>query len=398
MIELNIDGLPGPSHHYAGLAHGNMASTENAGAVSNPRGALLQGIAKMRLMLSLGVPQAVLPPHPRPVVKFLQDSGVVGKNIRELITNAPDKWLAVAYSSSAMWSANAATIVPSADAKDGRLHVTPANLTSNIHRALEAEISAANLKVLLPFATHHAPLAHAFPDEGAANHMRLTDGAHSLHLFVYGAPGKKFSARQSQGAAEQLAALVKTPAMVVEQSTAAIDAGVFHNDVIATSHANFLCYHEAAYAAPLQVPEWVSARRVTDAELTLAEAVATYFFNSQIVTAADGTHHFIAPKECEEHPRVRALLQTMPVSKVHFVDLKQSMKNGGGPACLRLRVPLTAQELAQVPQITTTTLDALEAFANTHYRDTLTFADLREPPFVNECYEATRTLYDLLNA
>ena len=46
--EINFDGLVGPSHNYAGLSPGNLASARNAGAISYPRAAALQGIEKMR--------------------------------------------------------------------------------------------------------------------------------------------------------------------------------------------------------------------------------------------------------------------------------------------------------------------------------------------------------------
>ena len=115
------------------------------------------------------------------------------------------------------------------------------------------------------------------------------------------------------------------------------------------------------------------------------------------MTAADGSIHWIAPVECAESLKASALLQSFPVSKIHVVDLKQSMRNGGGPACLRLRVPLTQAELAQVPLVDSARLDALETLANTHYRDRLTFADLRDPKFMAECVHVTRMVYDALN-
>ena len=52
--EINFDGIIGPSHNYAGLSYGNLAATRNAGHVSHPRAAALQGIAKMRANLDQG--------------------------------------------------------------------------------------------------------------------------------------------------------------------------------------------------------------------------------------------------------------------------------------------------------------------------------------------------------
>jgi len=63
-LELQLDGLVGPTHHFGGLSVGNLASMRHAGWQSRPRQAALQGLAKMRQVLALGVPQAVLPPSP----------------------------------------------------------------------------------------------------------------------------------------------------------------------------------------------------------------------------------------------------------------------------------------------------------------------------------------------
>ena len=48
--EFNFDGLVGPSHNYAGLSFGNVASFSNVKSASNPKQAALQGLAKMRAL------------------------------------------------------------------------------------------------------------------------------------------------------------------------------------------------------------------------------------------------------------------------------------------------------------------------------------------------------------
>ena len=73
--EINFDGIIGPSHNYAGLSLGNLASTRNAGQVSQPRAAALQGIDKMRANLALGLAQGIFVPHPRPNRDWLADAG-----------------------------------------------------------------------------------------------------------------------------------------------------------------------------------------------------------------------------------------------------------------------------------------------------------------------------------
>ncbi len=122
--EVNFDGLVGPTHNFGGLSAGNIKSLENAGRVSNPRAAALQGLAKMRLLMRLGVAQAVLPPHERPHIETLRRFGFCGSDA-EVLQRAfkADPTLVVnAASASAMWAANAATASPGADTPDGRLH------------------------------------------------------------------------------------------------------------------------------------------------------------------------------------------------------------------------------------------------------------------------------------
>src|SRR4029077_2346121 len=86
--------------------------------------------------------------------------------------------LVAAYSASAMWAANAATVSPSADTADGRVHFTPANLPTQLHRSIEPPVTSAVLRQIFPegeYFAHHDPLpaSEEFADEGAANHMRL---------------------------------------------------------------------------------------------------------------------------------------------------------------------------------------------------------------------------------
>src|SRR4029434_62735 len=86
--------------------------------------------------------------------------------------------LAICCSASSMWAANAATVSPSADAADGRVHLTPATLVAQAHRSLEPDTTSRLLSAIFRepscFAHHPAlQAAWAFGDEGAANHVRL---------------------------------------------------------------------------------------------------------------------------------------------------------------------------------------------------------------------------------
>ena len=197
-LEANFDGLVGPTHNYSGLAPGNLAATAHAMQPSNPRAAALQGLAKMQALADLGFAQGVLPPHERPNIAALRALGFTGDDaavIRRAGRQAPHL-LSACSSAAAMWVANAATVSPAADTRDGRVHFTPANLASSFHRALEAPATALILRAIFAdpahFAHHDAlPAAPQLGDEGAANHARLGGGyaEAGVELFVYGRDG-----------------------------------------------------------------------------------------------------------------------------------------------------------------------------------------------------------------
>lgn len=379
--EIQLDGLIGPTHFFGGLASGNVASALSAGRVSHPRAAALQGLRKMKAVHDAGIPQYVMPPHPRPALGLLKSIGFSGSAsvmMRDVLRFVPEL-LPVIYSSSAMWAANAATTCASTDAADRRVHITPANLISHAHRALEAPFTARLLKRIFPddTFTHHAPLPcnPLLADEGAANHMRITPKeGKPLHVFVYGTSSatsphaggistKRYLPRQQAQASYSVARLHQLAperTLFLQQHPDAIDAGVFHNDVIAASNDHLLIYHEQALVddapliAALQQSGEVVICKATARELSVAEAVKSYLFNSQILTRSDGSMLLLAPMECQQSADAKALIDRWvadpdhPVHAVQYIDINQSMSNGGGPACLRLRLWLTESEMKQV--------------------------------------------------
>ena len=93
------------------------------------------------------------------------------------------------------------------------------------------------------------------------------------------------------------------------------------------------------------------------------------------------------------------LAEDKTFDRVEFVDLRESMDNGGGPACLRLRVVLTPDELASVASgvfLTDELVTQLENWIDRHYRESLTAADLADPDLMKESYQALDELTDLL--
>ena len=344
--EINFDGIVGPTHNFAGLSLGNLAATRNAGAESFPRAAALQGIAKMRANLALGLHQGILLPHPRPNRRWLAalDTDPAG---------AGHLW-AAATSASAMWAANAATVSPAPDTADGRCHLSVANLVTMPHRSHEWPETLRQLRLAFadPAFAVHGPVPPPFGDEGAANHMRLCadHAAPGVEVFVYGESGGPFPARQHREASAAVARRHGVDALFVRQSPEAIAAGAFHNDVVAVANERVLFAHEQAFAEPTRFYADLRARlpeveiiEVPAAAVGLADAVASYLFNAQLVTLPDGGMALIVPTEAQANARVRSWLETLvagngPIRRLVPVDLRQSMANGGGPACLRLRV------------------------------------------------------------
>ncbi len=381
--DVNFDGIPGPTHNYSGLALGNLAAERNARLVANPREAALQGIAKARALAARGYAQAVLPPHERPDVAALRALGFSGRDGDIVVRAAREapQLLAACSSAAAMWVANAATVSPSADTADGRVHLTPANLVSQFHRSLEAATTTRVLRAIFADANHftvHEPLPAApqLGDEGAANFTRFASSAseRGIELFVYGrsafdaatpAP-QKYPARQTREASTALArrhGIDSAHSVFAQQLPAAIDAGVFHNDVIAVGHGTLLFCHQQAWVAQESVIAELGAKLgpafapiVVPADaVSLADAVATYLFNAQLLPRAEGGYLLVAPAECRENPRVAAYLDALiagggPITEILTFDLRQSMRNGGGPACLRLAVTLTAAGARRDPR------------------------------------------------
>ncbi|GAA0843808.1 N-succinylarginine dihydrolase [Marinobacter szutsaonensis] len=431
-VEANFDGLVGPTHNYAGLSWGNVASKSNVRSVSNPKEAALQGLAKMKRLADRGYVQGILPPHERPHLPTLRALGFTGSDgdiLKKAAAEAP-ALLAAVSSASPMWTANAATVSPSADTADHRVHFTPANLSAKFHRSIEHEVTGRALKAIFTdesyFAHHPAlPSVSHFGDEGAANHTRLCSGygEPGVELFVYGqiafnedAPAPvKYPARQTLEASQAIARLhgLRDRNLVfAQQNPAAIDAGVFHNDVIAVGNGNTLFYHELAFRDEDQVLADVRSRlsgaeleavRVSSAEVPLEDAVASYLFNSQLLNTPDGML-LAVPGECREIPSVSQYLDNLvasggPITSVEVFDVKQSMRNGGGPACLRLRVVLTDDELKAINRgviLTDQLYERLTTWVEAHYRDELSQEDLGDPMLLEEVRKALDELTGIL--
>ncbi len=432
--EANFDGLVGPTHNYAGLSLGNVASVNNARNHSSPKQAAKQGLQKMKALHDLGMVQGVIAPQERPDIYALRRLGFSGSDaqvIQQAAKQAPEILRAVC-SASSMWTANAATVSPSADTHDGKVHFTPANLTNKYHRSLEPETTGRILQAMFAeqqhFAHHqHLPDNDHFGDEGAANHTRLCSeyADKGVELFVYGRYAfdakqpspSRFPARQTLEASQAIArlhGLSDANTVFMQQNPQVIDQGVFHNDVIAVGNRNVLFYHEQAFlnktAGLQELQQKFGAEKplhfieVSDKQVSVADAISTYLFNTQLINLPSGEMVIIAPTECQEHAGVYRYLtelcqQNTPIKQVHYFDVKQSMQNGGGPACLRLRVVLTEQERQAVNpavMMNDTLFATLNNWVDKHYRDSLAEADLADPQLIIESRTALDELTQIL--
>jgi succinylarginine dihydrolase len=434
-FEVNFDGLVGPTHNYGGLSYGNVASQSNSQQGSNPREAALQGLAKMKALMDMGFVQGVLAPQERPDVQALRGLGFTGSDagVIEQAAREAMPLLVASCSASSMWVANAATISPSADTADGRVHFTAANLNCKFHRSLEHPTTSRVLSAMFAdqqrFAHHPAlPAVAQFGDEGAANHTRFCRdyGEPGVELFVYGrsafdprqpAP-RLYPARQTLEASQAVArlhGLGEAGVVFAQQNPAVIDQGVFHNDVIAVGNGQVLFHHQDAFLDTSSVLDELNRKLVARGgqlqaigvpreQVSVDDAVRSYLFNSQLLTRADGRMLLVVPEECRANPRVWSYLQALlaedgSIAGLQVFNLKQSMCNGGGPACLRLRVALNEQELAAVNPgviLTPALYGELTEWVDEHYRDRLVEADLADPQLLDECRSALDELTQIL--
>lgn len=430
--EVNFDGLIGPSHNYGGMSTGNLASTHNAGDISNPREAALQGLEKMRYLARAGLMQGVLPPLPRPNMDILVSAGFGGSDqqILEAASKSAPRLLKAAYSASSMWAANAATVSPSADTEDGRLHLSAANLSTMFHRSIEHPDTVATLFSIFEdpevFGVHEAlPMHASFSDEGAANHVRLCaeHGSEGVELFVYGRVQDemetRFPARQTRLASEGIArrhGINPLRSVFAKQSATAIEAGAFHNDVVCVGTRDTLFFHEHAFEDTSGVLDSLNRSAeglfemnpvmVPDADVPIEDAIKSYLFNSQLlVWPGEDRLVLLAPMEVQETPSTNAYCKSLvagngPIGRVEFIDVRQSMRNGGGPACLRLRVVMTEYELEKVHQpclINDSAIDTLAEIVSNTYRDRVVPSDLVDIEFARECWSAREQLLNALS-
>ncbi|NGX42309.1 MAG: N-succinylarginine dihydrolase [Chlamydiae bacterium] len=435
--DVNFNGLVGPTYNFSGLSQDNEASVANRNQPSNPKAAALQVLEMMKFLSDLGIRQAVLPPHERPHIPTFRALGFGGsdRTIPEKVYQEMPEILLLGSSASSMWAANVATITPSIDSIDHKVHITPTNMSRTVHRTIETEFTAKTLKLIFPstaYFTHHPalPFGKQFADEGSANqcHFCSKNNHTGIHLFVYGdtsrqpyPPREGISARQTLEASQTLARSHRlNPERIIfaQQSTAALEAGIFHNDLISVGTNNLFFFHERAFEDEAFIMDTLRDKvkehcdtdmyliKVPNEEISLRHAIQTYLFNSQLIKLPDGAFTLIAPAECQTFNSISRYLDNLtkdpeiPLRDIHYINIRESMRNGGGPACLRLPAILTQNEInAMHPNIflTERLYTRLINWIEKHFREHLEPKDLADPNLVDETQQALDELTKILD-
>jgi len=369
----------------------------------------LQGLAKMRANIESGLAQGILLPLDRPDSRWLADLGTD-------MAHASPALRANAMSASAMWAANAATVSPAPDTVDRRCHFTVANLVTMPHRSHEWPGTLAQLRLAFADKAHfavHGPVPPPFGDEGAANHMRLcpSHAEAGVEVFVYGRSGGPFPARQHFEASAAVArrhGLAPERTILAEQSETAIAAGAFHNDVVAVANETVLFAHEQAFANPGELYDALVERvpgftlvEVPAGAVSLEDAIASYLFNAQLVTLPAGAMALVLPEEARVNARVWSYLTGLverngPIRELFVHDLRESMANGGGPACLRLRVVCDPATVDPRFLVDPRRIDAIEAVVTTHWPEAIAADALSDPALWQAVRHARLALLDCL--
>jgi succinylarginine dihydrolase len=426
--EINFDGLIGPTHNYAGLSQGNLASQKHLNKTSNPKAAALQGLDKMRLIMDQGIPQGFFLPHERPHLKTLRALGFSGtdEDIINRATKQNPLLLKNVYSASSMWAANAATFSPSIDSYDQNIHITPANLNTMFHRSIEHEFTQAQLKLMFGgVAIVHDPIENisGYGDEGAANHLRVSEQhlKPGFQIFVYGSSAFEVHQGMITRQAEEISKAVSIMhqldpdrVLFLKQNEQAINAGSFHNDIVSLANEEVFIFHQEAFADRVELERVLHHLKdqvkrfhpieILSEDISLDDLVSSYLLNSQLITVKNNEMMMLLPEEVQNHSNCMQWLEEIksssPIKHIEFVDIRQSMMNGGGPACLRFKITVNNNEFNQINEkflLTPKKLMGLRALVTKHYRDKLNPADLLDNNLVQESYRFLDELTQLLD-
>ena len=420
--EVYFETLPGMTHCYED-------------EIANPKEAALQLLNKMKFLDSLGIKQVVLPPQEHPYMPLLKRIGFEGTTkdkLTSLKKAAP--WLIPQICMSS--NHRNATVCPSIDSANSHLHFTPANQASSFMRSQDTEPTNRLLKALFKnpvFFEIHPPLpaVEFFYDEGAKNHFRFCKnyGSPGVQLFTFGKSyqpsltplpfPEKIAARQSKEASEAITRLHRTyPGhnVFAFQNPNAIDLGTSHSDLLAISNQNLLLIHSRALWKQSDIIKQLkklvadvsgtelTVIEITEKQLALKAALESHFFNSQIITLSDNSMTLISSNTCKEFESgfLKEILEDNdnPIGSIHFVDLSEINKKGGGPASTCLQVVMNASELSEISEsvfFRESLYHQLVDHVNKSYPTSLSITDLSDPNLYLKFMDSLNEICHILN-
>ena len=298
---------------------------------------------------------------------------------------------------------------------DNAIHITVANLNSMMHRSIEPKFTYKMLKRILNKKVNINKSLLNLPnigDEGAANHIRIAErhNVPGYQIFVYSSENishAKTIERQSLIGSKLIArknCVEDQRVFYLQQSNRAIRYGSFHNDIVSTANENIFIYHEEAFESTQElkvilaklkklVPNFKPIK-ILNSEIDLQTIVSSYLLNSQLISLPSGGMMFLLPSEVKQYPNCMQWLEKISaeeeIKKIKFIDVKQSMRNGGGPACLRLRMIFNENEISSVNKnflLDDNKIDLLTNLIENKYRDRLQPDDLLDPNLADESLE-----------
>ncbi|HXW60688.1 MAG TPA: N-succinylarginine dihydrolase [Myxococcota bacterium] len=233
-------------------------------------------------------------------------------------------------------------------------------------------------------------------------------------------PTHIFPARQSLLASEAIARLHRLDSeyvLNIEQNPDSIDAGAFHNDVVSVINENVMLVHELAFLNQREIIKIIKERyqhlfgqkphiiEVSEKDVPLREAVSSYIFNSQLLSKDNGKMLLFAPNECLENEHTRKIIENIVlkdkyIDEAQYFNISESMANGGGPACLRLRIVLNEKELASIKQgviFSESLYQRLKSIIEQYYVDRFELKDLFDQKFLQSTKEALDQISEALD-
>ena len=140
----------------------------------------------------------------------------------------------------------------------------------------------------------------------------------------------------------------------------------------------------------------------SQAAISLADAIRSYLFNAQLVTLPSGEMALILPAEARDTPSVwnwleRHVAGNGPIRRLAIVDVRQSMANGGGPACLRLRVVADPSHVDPRFLVDSAKLDRIAAVIETHWPERIAQDQIGDSALIARIEQARHALLEMLD-